>query len=118
MRYIRIQKLVKRVCDEDVSDLKIIAELLRTVKEKELFCSIVLEKNYYINYHPKVRIISVSDKKFAYRCFSNKATMKDETEIEYLKELKVETEIEKMIEKHGKDNRWMLLDLEDEDEKD
>ena len=116
MKYTRIQRIIKRVCDENVNDPETIKLILNTICQKSFFCSFVIERNYNVFYCAKARILSVDDEIFTYRSFIKKATMKDSAKIGELRELKVETEIEKIVDKAGeKDDRWLVLDLEEVD---
>ena len=114
MKYIRIQKVVKKICDDNVTDLETIQLILQTIKDKQLFCSFVAEINYNIIYCTKARILSLDGDYFHYRAFNNKATVKDRARFDELREVKVETEIEKTVDPGDKDNRWFLLDIEEE----
>ena len=110
MRYIRIQKVVKTICNDDVKDLNVIKNLLEQLKNKELFCSITLGSEHQ-NF-PKTRIFEIKEQCFGYRSFFDGATIVDYAEYKNIKELKIETTIEKMTNINDQDSRWNLLDFE------
>lgn len=112
MRYIRIQRIVKKVCDDNISDMTVVKGILQQVKDKRLVCSMVLNQNYAMSYHQEMYILDLMDDKFAFKSIKNKASIKDSAEYSQIQELKVETEIEKMVDLEDKDNRFYMLDLE------
>ena len=117
MRYTRIQKVVKTFCDDSVNDVNIIKQILQTIHDKNLFCSFIFNiDSYTTSSHSKVQVLSVMDDYFSFRSFRGKATMTDSVKYDDLVEIKLETEIPKIIDNDDKDNRWMLLDLDEEEE--
>ena len=100
------------MCDENIEDVEIIKKILEKIKEKQIFCSLIFESNFYVRSYPKVRILEVNDNEFGFRSFVNNACMRDSLQYDQLKELRIETEIEEDINKNEKNNRWQLLDFE------
>jgi len=113
MKYIKIQTTVSKVSDE-IQDINLIKSILEAIKEKELFCSFVLETNYHVDHHSKTRIVKLFEDDFLYRSFKGKAILKDRAKYEDLLELKVELLINKAFNSKNKDNRWYLLDTDDD----
>jgi len=114
MKYIRIQKVVQKFYDDDIDDIETIKAILNSIMDRKLYCSVTVQESYHINYLSKVRILKVCDASFDFRVFQEWVTLKDSARYEDLKELKVETEIDKVMDTDDKDNRWLLLDLEEE----
>jgi len=115
MKYTRIQKVVKKVCDDDISDISTIKTILGVIQKKQLFCSFVIEADYQLVYISKARILDLGEEFFNYRSFTKRATVKDRSNYKDLKELRLETEIEQIVSKDDRDDRWLLLDLDDEE---
>ena len=114
MKYTRIQRVVKKVCDDDISDISVIKTILGTIFKNSLFCSFAIEVDYQAIYIKKARILELKEDFFYYRSFIEKAVIKDRAKYTSLKELRLETEIEQIINKKDNDNRWLLLDMEEE----
>ena len=47
MRYVRFKKVVKKIVDENVTDIAVIKDLVASVAEKELDCSIQVGSDPY-----------------------------------------------------------------------
>ena len=106
--------MIKRVCDDNITDTKVIKSILEAIKDKQLFCSFAVEIDHRLSLQSKARILETDEEFFTYRSFSNKATVKDKARYSDLIELKVETEVEKTIDISDQDNRWFVLDLDEE----
>lgn len=116
MRYIRIQKVVNRMCDEDVKDISSIKGIFQFILEKQLYCSVVIEADdYKLFVYDKIRIVKIDEDGCKFRYFANKATLTDYFKYKNIKELKLETEIEKVYNNgDNSDSRWYLLDIDEE----
>lgn len=112
MRYIRTKKIVHNVCDTIVKDDKIIKEIVQQVCKKNIYCSMVLNRNGLTLSFPKTRIVDTSDNGFQYITFRDVASVKDTSTYENIKELKVESEIIKKEENNPtQDELFLTLDF-------
>lgn len=115
MRYIRVQKIVNKMCDENVKDISSIKTIFKFIYDKQLFCSFILEIDYRLFCYEKVRILTIEEDECSFRAFRNKSTVKDTFKYVDVKELRLETEIEKVCNnENDKDTRWYLLDIEED----
>ena len=112
MKYTCIQRVIKTVCEDNIVDVSVIKSILEGIKNKSLFCSLTVEIDFQIAFHPKVRILEVNESHFKYRAFSNHAMMKNKLEYNSIKEICLETETVQVCDSKDKDSRWYLLDLE------
>jgi len=113
MKYTRIQRVVRKIYDDNISDIDTIKSILEGIKKKQLFCSLTIDVDFQIVFHKKVRILEINEQSFKYRAFSGHAMVKDSLEYENLKEVRLETETEQIVDTQDKDSRWYMLDLEE-----
>jgi len=105
------------MCDEEVKDILVIKEIFKFINKKQLFCTVVIERDYSIIVYDKIRILEITEHGCKFRSFINKATLVDTFNFDTVKELRLETEIEKVYNKGDEtDSRWYLLDIEEDKE--
>lgn len=85
MRYTCFQKIITKVYDGILEDNASIVAILKELKQKEITCSLLISDVFY----NEVRVLSVDDDGFSWRCCDKGASLKKVSTFAEIKTLEV-----------------------------
>jgi hypothetical protein len=107
LRYIRYQTSVSKVFDGVIADISEKRDILSAIHDRELTCKLQLKDGPI---YENVRITKVDNDNFSWRMIKNKSILQQNSKIDDIRELEVNSDLEVGIQLKPQPSRWTVLD--------
>lgn len=108
MRFTCYKTIVTKIFDALIEDSNDILNVLQSIKNKEITCTLKIQGSTYNN----VRILNIDNSCFTWRFLKGRASLQKISDITSIESLEINTDDDIMIKLKPQATRWSTLDTE------